>query len=298
MSHSAVTLAGAMAPIRLFDEHDYFVFDPGFNIGLPSEVASAQSWSLAPRLLNDSVELLPRLVRLSDVSPSARQSTLEFISDCVRDETSIGFSALISSSLPGEVLADSLRSRAIVRSPGENRSVYFRFHDPRVLQQLRWILNPAQLRHLLKGIRRWTYVLQTEWLHLDVQMLAATTSEDQPHAMSREQFAQIERTAAVNAVTQLLFASQGPDAWLLGPKIDQAMERAVNQHAFTRHADLQAFALHAMTVHPSFDSDAQISAALRDRDKDESYEDVAAGIHPDHWRRLQTTRPALKEHAV
>jgi hypothetical protein len=298
MLHSAVAVAGVMAPIRVFDEHDYLVVDPSFDIDLPSKVASARSWSLAPTSLNYSDDLLPRLVRLGDVSPSAKQAVLDLISDRLVDKASIGFSALISSSLSGDVLADSLRSRAILRAPGENRSVYFRFHDPRVVQQLRWILNPAQLTRLFKGVKRWTFVLQTEWLCLHVDLMAAATASDLPLALSRAQFEQIERTAAVNAVTQILMSSVGHDAWLLGPQIDQAMERAVNQHAFTRHADLQAFALHAMTMHPKFDSDAQISAALRARDEDESYEDVAAGIDPDHWNSLRNPQSALKENSV
>jgi hypothetical protein len=147
-------------------------------------------------------------------------------------------------------------------------------------------------------IERWTYVLQNEWLHLDVQTLVDGAAEGQARTMSRTQFAQIERTAAINAVTQLLAASGRPGAWLLGPRIDEAMARAVNQYAFTRHADLQAFALHAMTVHPQFDSDAQVAAALRARDDDESYEDVAAAISPEHWQTLRDPRPALKEKSI
>lgn len=156
-----------------------------------------------------------------------------------------------------ELLAKHLSARLTIQHPeGKAR---LRFHDPRVMAQLELILTQGQLAWFVDGLEAWWYMDEEATL----QELSRPQVE-RPVARLRANDAQwqaLQRTGAVNEVVRALRMTGMAYRieWL--KQAHTLLERAHERG----HADLRdqvAYAVHALWLHPQFDTHPAVRRAL------------------------------------
>lgn len=156
-------------------------------------------------------------------------------------------------------LAKHLSSRLSVYHP-EGRA-RLRFHDPRVLAQLEKILSPEQMTWLAGGADGWWYL--DEGVRL--RKLPCPQLRDVPTKLrvDEAQWRALQCSATVNEVVRVLrmMGAAYHQAWL-----EQAHE-LVEQARSLGHIEAEdqvAYAVHALHVHPHFDTHPDVRRALEE----------------------------------
>lgn len=155
-------------------------------------------------------------------------------------------------------LAQHLSNRLVVQHP--NGRARLRFHDPRVVAQLGHILSPAQLAWLAGGTAGWWYMDEGTRL----RKLPCPQVGDAPNLRVNEtQWRALQRSGTVTEVVRALRgmgATYHPD-WLgqAHSLVEQARSRG---HVGPQ--DQVAYAVHALHVHPHFDTHPDVRRALED----------------------------------
>ena len=100
--------------------------------------------------------LVPRLLPLAVLEDGRHLELLERNDrQCVETGSPL-FCALIESRTDIRSLATGLGGRMLLDTP-TGKTVWLRFHDPRVFSALAWWLDPVQLRQLLGPVVAWTW---------------------------------------------------------------------------------------------------------------------------------------------
>lgn len=215
-----------------------------------------QQCRLMDRLFADSPEQAPYLVRL----PLSEAALLEkFLAQAIEDtiDPSVHartICAFIFSPLEQENLGKRL-TRPLSATVQDFGHIYFRYFDPRVMQQLPHILSTEQLAGMLHGVQQWGYV---SWSgQFNVIQEPSTENRPTTPAFTRQQWEAMGRIALINATLRTLQlaevsltddADQRIDAQIKAAKMagfpstdDQVTYAAYSMkfgEDFTRHPDL------------------------------------------------------------
>jgi hypothetical protein len=279
---SAVTL------IRLFSEHSALIIDPLADEPPLIDVARYPNYSLAPGQLKHEHASLPVLVQTHLIAPADQGRALEDLEQRMARGRSPGFSAFVATrGDEGDVdaVVSSLRRCAVLRDAADASLHAFRFHDPRVMQQLRWVMSPAQLRLMLHRVRRWTYVLDGCLVQLDTESFADDGAI--APAINAGQCATIHRLELINATTAALVRAGVSDAWQKGYQIDSAILKANALHRLHRREDLIDYACCALRVHERFDEHATVRKALDARADEDSFADLFGQMTQQQWSGIR-----------
>jgi hypothetical protein len=276
--------------IRLFSEHSALIIDPLADEPPLIDLARYPNYSLAPGQLKHEHASLPVLVQTHLIAPADQGRALEALEQRMARGRPPGFSAFVDTKGEIGAVVSSLRRCAVLRDAADASLHAFRFHDPRVMQQLRWVMLPAQLRLMLHRVRRWTYVLDGHFVQIDTEQMDTERLADDgaiAPAINAGQCATIHRLELINAATAALVRAGMPDAWQKGYQIDSALLKATALHRLHRREDLIDYACCALRVHERFDEHATVRKALDARTDEDSFADLFGQMTEDQWSAIR-----------
>lgn len=237
---------------------------------------------LVPAALQKSARLMPALADLTRLKPAEHVALLSQLNVQAARADPLSLCALLQSRVAVDQVSAHLRRSLIAQAPGGQ--VYFRFFDPRVLVQLQWLLSAPQLTALMGPIDAWTYYLDGQW-HTLVRPDVPAALRWRPDA--RQWFA-MEHMLAINLLIGRLAPSSVHQRQEQGQAILALFSRA-HAAGLRARADLEAFALHGLTIHPRFDDHPLIRALLASlaQDADYPYQDACADLEDSDWARVR-----------
>lgn len=179
-------------------------------------------------------------------------------------------------------LAKHLNSRLAVYHP-EGRA-RLRFHDPRVLAQLEEMLSPEQMTWLAGGADGWWYLDEGARL----RKLPCPQLRDVPAKLrvDEAQWRALQCSATVNEVVRVLrmMGATYRHDWL--EQIHNLVEQA-RSLGHIEAEDQVAYAVHALHVHPYFDTHPDVRRALEDaREREAGFCVAIAGFNESALARI------------
>jgi Domain of unknown function (DUF4123) len=191
--------------------------------------------------------MFPYLLPLYLLAVAERGEIFGLLAERLRSAEPPLFCALLKSDAGTETLVRHLSRASLVRPLNEPTSQQLRYHDPRVLVHLAWILDAAQQAAWLGPIAAWAAPLGERWFQLSPPLASEATTAVR---WKREQWRQIRRIGTINAV---LADDRAPDddVATLSMRID-ALLQAADDAGLAEAEDAVAFALHGLNSHPDF----------------------------------------------
>lgn len=189
-------------------------------------------------------------------------------------------------------LAQYLGELAVQRLPsvGSGKRTLLRYFDPSVLPALWRISGIEQQRTLLGPVDLWLALGRNGRLQrYQAASSAAPLSDKARIDYSADQWDAIQNIGALNqAIVQWqsnIEDGQPPQSASL-EAAESALLRA-RRYGITDTRDLKAFAWHALTVHPRFDTHSKIQQALKQLPAEKYYQAVVADLTEQDWRQVQ-----------
>lgn len=271
---------------RLLFEHRFALVAASELEMLPSECPSL---STATGVLQDSDELLPRLVDLTRLS-TARSA--ELLQACLEPEDIAAgppICVLFESDADAQTVAAHL-GRAQLAKNTRGEKAWLRLHDPRVWLQLNRVLNAERLNALMGPTARWTFFLGGQWCYQDNEGPRAMIS-----SFDARTWTAFERIGVVNRVLARLKAETEKKAQsvsdLLGisQRVDELAERASEVHHLDRQDDQVEFCLLGLNVHARFDEHSQVRELLLRTKQDPAAFDELLSQDKAFWQSVGQT---------
>jgi len=225
-----------MLDYQAFNAYGFGLIQDERTAGVPAFV---QAEALVPPALRKMPGLMPRLVDLSAMETADKAQVLASLNQALLDGEDLWLGLLLQSDQPADAVAAHLRSRMIVDVAGQG-PCFFRFFDPRVLVQLPWMLEPAQLAWLCGSVQRFVF-------HLDGEWRAVTRPDTEAVARPRlsvEQSFALTQVQALNEVLSDLDTLEPAGRVALGQAVmahfrtarDLGLASAQERKTFARHA--------------------------------------------------------------
>lgn len=189
-----------------------------------------------------------------------------------------GWLALADGAAPSEA-ASHLGRQMIQRH--NLHAMLLRLHDPAVLWWLWQGLEAVQRAAMLGDVVTWWLLSPLGELHL---LDRPSETESDTLTLDERQWGEVSVIAAMNRVLRNLDGR--PDLQTL--RTVRRAARRTHAHGLTDTGDQAAFILHALQVHPEFDSHPLLLGLLQRRQPDEFYAGlVAAELTDAAWRQVQ-----------
>lgn len=267
---------------RLLSDHRYAVVAASDLERLPSE---CESHSTAAGVLQDSDELLPRLVDLNQLTPECVSDLLRACLNPVDDSQGPPLSVLLKSDAEPHTLAAHFGRAQLGQSVSGERA-WLRLHDPRVWLQLNRTLGAEKISSLMGPIDRWTYFWCGQWL--------TQGNSGNRSILGRYDnltWAALERIGVVNRVLSRipLHAESIDDVMRISKRVDEFAERAAATHRITRLEDLVEFCLLGLQVHARFDEHPKVHEFLLQVAADSSVFDELLSQDQVFWQSVGQT---------
>ncbi len=269
-----------MLDFQAFSAYGFGLIQDERTAGVP---ACVQAEALVPPALRKMPGLMPRLVDLSAMPTADKAQALASLNQALLDGGDLWLGLLLQSDQPADAVAAHLRSRMIVDIAGQG-PCFFRFFDPRVLVQLPWMLDPAQLAWLCGPVQRFVFHLDGEW-----RSVARPDAEAalRPRLSAEQSFA-LTQVQALNEVLAGLetFEPQGRVA------VGQAVMghfRTARDLGLDSAEERKAFARHALEIHPAFHRHERVRACLAAMQPEDDYPYLAAiqDLSDEDWSRVR-----------
>lgn len=239
---------------RLMREHRYALVAAEHLDQLPAGVATH---ALAGGALADSAELMPCLIALTELRDGQRAA----LTGSLEEAAAAGQTPVLSALLDSDASAQRLRSHLSVlqlRTSLAGQRGWLRIHDPRVWIQLPRVLGNADWSNLFGPVTCWSVCVGGEWLKTAPKGPPSGRTRQSP--MDTAQWAALQRIGAVNRVLTHNQWTTHDDAMRHSLAIDALVARAQQRHGLSRTAELVAYAVLGMRLHPRFD---ECDVALR-----------------------------------
>jgi Domain of unknown function (DUF4123) len=227
----------------LFDDYAYALIDPlavdeAVWGHLPIESLAPEGWANEPTWF-------PYLVPLRLLAVPEREEVFGLLAERLGAGEPPLFCALLKSDAGTDTLVHHLSRATLVRPLNEPTPQKLRYHDPRVLIHLAWILDTAQQAAWLGPISAWAAPYGERWFQLSPPAITETATR-----WKREQWRQIRRIGKFNTA---LTRYRGPDdeVAVLSMRID-ALLQASDDAGLVDEEDALAFVLHGLNSHPDF----------------------------------------------
>lgn len=263
---------------RLLDEHAFAVIDPLCVESLPQELPTIP---VALPSLVDEAHLLPVLVPLNELDSRAKTELLVGLEQAQQTAAAPVTCMLLQTDADPERMRQHAAARTVlpVKTLG---NVWLRWHDPRVLVQLRWMLRAELLRTLYGPVQACTLYHQGAWY-----CAAAPESGFATWAATADEAVHLQNIGLVNATLgQLGPIERIADLEPLSRRIHTLLQRARLAHGLWHEDDLLVFALQGMTVHAAFDGHPLIRPLLQHCTRDDTYADRSAALEHATWQRV------------
>lgn len=237
---------------REWMQHTHILFDP-----LRTPADQWRAWpchDVVPKPLEAQKHLLPKLIGLTELSERDRVEALGMASDWSPSHgDACPCDALLISEVDTPQLAAGLALRMLPTGPQGERML-LRFHDPRVIRHMPWLLDAAQQDALLGCIKQWSYPQgDGTWARL---------VRDQPQPLSRlrlteAQWATLLRMGVLNRALSRIAAAR-PDLSCDPRSVDTLLVRAGEQDELPEPDDWLLYAEQALTIHPHIHRHPQV----------------------------------------
>ncbi|WP_447921866.1 DUF4123 domain-containing protein [Achromobacter aegrifaciens] len=256
-----------MLDYQTFSAYGFGLIQDERTGGVPAFV---QAEALVPPALRKMPGLMPRLVDLSAMQAADKAPALASLNQALLDGEDLWLGLLLQADRPAEAVAAHLRSRMVVDIAGQG-PCFFRFFDPRVLIQLPWMLDPAQLAWLCGPVQRFVFHLDGEWRAVERPDAAAAARP----RLSEEQSFALTQVQALNEVLSGLDTLEPDGRIALGQAV-MAHFRTARELGLESAEERKAFARHALAVHPAFHRHERVRACLAAMRPDDDHPYLAA----------------------
>ncbi len=256
-----------MLDYQAFSAYGFGLIQDERTAGVP---ACVQAEALVPPALRKMPGLMPRLVDLTAMPAADKAQALASLNQALLDGEDLWLGLLLQSDQPADAVAAHLRSRMIVDIAGQG-PCFFRFFDPRVLVQLPWMLDPAQLVWLCGPVQRFVFHLDGAW-----RAVARPDAEGAARPkLSVDQSFALTQVQALNEVLSGLDTLEPEGRVALGQKV-MAHFRTARELGLATAQERKAFARHALDVHPAFHRHERVRACLAAMQPEDDYPYLAA----------------------
>ncbi|ALM52009.1 DUF4123 domain-containing protein [Halomonas huangheensis] len=176
-----------------------------------------------------------------------------------------------------------MQRQLTVMSP-QGKACLLRFHDPRVLERLEYILDPLQLSRLLGPIDSW-------WYFNHRQQLKELSPHQEQRGLGRlrlteEQWFAIKRIADINHILELWNSMGVENGYFASPAdIDQLMG-AAEGYGLHEYDDISLFAIHGLLTGKEFHQHPRIQRLLRSMSGERDYSMVTECLEDEDWELI------------
>jgi len=179
--------------------------------------------------------------------------------------------------------------RQMIRRHPKGHNCLLRLHDPAVLWAVWPVLTGAQQRELLGPVSKW-------WLLDPAGELTSMQSRDDGPASSwtLEQWIEIDNITPMNQALRDWSVSASLREPL--PHVRQIAMQALRRAqvgGFSHPRDLAAFAVHAITVHPNFDTHPAVRRVLAQRKPDDKYMALIETLTERDWSDVRQSLSSI-----
>lgn len=267
---------------RAIDRFRFALIDANMREALPAHWPQV---IIAPTFLGKDTERCPALIDLSALPDDQRATWCNEVQQqtLARDETAL--SLLLSASSSIQLLAVHLARRMVIRIPGQDRPMQWRFFDPGTLLQLPHLLGDEGMAWLLDPID----AVQVPWAGQWTEVIGHKPTLHGQFQLSATQISALLRIGVVNRVAAQSLPAEDAAAWITQCKaIDAHVLRAQSTHGLNHRDDLVAFAHDAWAHHPRIDEHPRLKALLNQlrhaRPEDElDYRELRSRLQKQDW---------------
>lgn len=269
---------------RWFDTHRYAMIDAVWREDLP---ASLPLTLIAPAFLEDDTARCPVLLDIHALSHDDFGTLLEQLAEQVASRQDALCSLLLASPREPKAVADHLARRMVLTLPGESVRKQLRYFDPGTFLQLPRLLGADGIAWLLSEVESVIVPWAGQWTHMSKPASANGTFR-----LGAGHMKALSRLGAVNRVAMQTEPADARDWEHACAAIDGHVQRAMAEHGLTQQADLVAFATHALTHHPAFDSHPRLVAlfhTLRTATSEDEldYRELTSRFTPEDWQQIR-----------
>ena len=273
--------------------HHWALIDASWRDELPAPWPVAV---VAPAFLGQDTSRCPVLLDLRALPGQAQSTFIDqlLVQASAREDTRA--SLLLASDHEHATLLAHLADRMAIRVPGESAPKQLRYFDPGTFLELPRLLGERGMSWLLGPFSSALVPWAGSWTKV------ARPAEAAPHfRLQAAQFQGLSRIGAVNRAGLQLPPPASPAAWIERCRqLDAHVQRGQVTWALSHVHDLIAFAHHAMTHHPAFDSHpllARLFDQLRTaRPEDElDYRELSTRLSAEDWARVVRELPPEQE---
>lgn len=241
----------------------------------------------------------PRWLRLDTSTPSGSlllqesiaQALVEIEPDRLRSGQGRRIAGWLQLGAAEPSTATAHVAREMIRRGPTGTQRLVRLHDPAVLWALWPLLGSAQQRKLLGPLNSWT-ILDPRGGIACLRGAGDGTADAWSAALWQDVDAITPLNAALRSVDLCNSIETAADLERARVVVLHAFRRARNL-GFSHSRDLAAFALHAVKVHPAFDSHPLVATALRGRSADDHYMELVDSLSNEDWVEIgQSMRAA------
>lgn len=242
---------------------------------------------LVPKRLLTSEHLMPILLNLKQFSREQWQSFMSWLEGEYARSQATPVKFFITSDTNVDNFSHHWCLMQVVQTSSKGKS-WFRIHDPRVMHQLLRILNPLQRKRLFGRSRTFHYRLDKTWISADRSERSELNSCGLLSESRNWDWSRIERIGILNRA--LLIAGCPLKSTSLNILTEQLIERAMNNHGFSREADLVEFTARGLKTNLTYDEHPAVALAIKKKtESDESIDltDSFALIDSHIWDALR-----------
>lgn len=214
---------------------------------------------IAPVFLGKDTQRCPALIDLSALLHSERATWCDEVHQqtLARDETTS--SLLFATLAPIQAVATHLAQRMVIRIPGQDHPMQWRFFDPGTFLQIPKVLGEEGMAWLLGPID----AVQVPWAGEWTEVIRQKASSLHHTQLTAAQITAIFRIGAINRVSAQLPPAANASDWVTQSEIiGTHVARAQSTHGLNQRDDLVAFAYDSWTQHPRMDEHPRLKDML------------------------------------
>ena len=273
---------------RTITHFRFALIDATYREELPS------SWPttvVAPSFLEDDTDRSPALVDLPALPDDERAEWCDHLHHEVMSVRDTRASLLLATESSATSLAAHLARRMVIRVPGQDHPLQWRFFDPGTCLQMPRLLGPTGLAWLMGPVKDIMVPWAGEWSRIE-QPQDVSPEAVHDFKLSQEHIAALLRLAAVNRAAMACPAPANAQAWTdQCAALNQHVLKAQTQYGLNMRDDLVAFALHAHTLHPDIHRHPHLQplllAAREAKPEDATgYQELTGTLLPEDWQRM------------
>jgi len=246
---------------------------------------------VAPAFLGDDTDRCPALIDLLALPVAERVEWCDALHHDTLALRDTPASLLIAADSSAQRLATHFAQRMVIRPPGQDRPMQWRFFDPGTCLQMPRVLGTAGMAWLMGPASAFMVPWAGEWTLIGRPEPSSELpdTDTRQYRLKPEQLAALSRLGIINRALMQGQPTRNATEWMAQSERLDAIVLRAQSHSLSHRDDLATYAHHAHTVHPRIHEHPRMQALLAQLrnahpDDELDYRGLTAAIEPEAWR--------------